>query len=410
MTLRSVDEIALENAKRELESFVFHNEDLEELESIVDRFNIFMSLGIINQEVRHSNFLAWLLDPAETHGIGDYFLKLFLKYVAVNNQNVLRQVNIIDIDSWDLDNTVVQKEWHAIDILLLDESNLFLCVIENKIDSGEHSDQLTRYQRIVESHYPAYRKLFIYLTVNGERPEKDEIYVSVSYTQVAEMISRVLQAKSSQLSAEIVTFINHYHEMLKRYIMEESDVQALCEKIYKKHKKALDLIFDYKPDIYTDICDVLCELLTNDFKETVIKDHHSKSFIRFIPHELDFIPKKGDGWTRSKRILMFEIQNREKLVSLALMMGPGDQQIRELIYDHAKADPKFNGTWAPTVPARWSTIYKAELSKIKQLEGKTKEEIRTIFKEKLSSFLGGDYLHLSASIRSLSQRILASAN
>jgi hypothetical protein len=396
--------------KTALEQFLFNNIELEQLETIVDKFNIFLSLGIVNQEVRHSNFLAWLLDPNETHGLQDYFLKLFLKYVAVHNQNALKEVTIIDIDSWDFDSTVVLKEWSAIDILVIDEKLKFLCVIENKVDSREHSDQLARYQKIVDVKYPDYKKLFIYLTVNGERPEKDEIYISLSYSQVSDIITRLLQARSSQLSGEIVTFVQHYQEMIKRFIMEESEVQALCEQIYNKHKKALDLIFAYKPDIYTNVCEAACELLTVDFKDTLIKDHHSKTAIKFIPHELDFIPKKGDGWTRSKRILMFEIQNVEKAVSLALMMGPGDQQIRETIYTYAKQDPKFNSTWANTVPSKWSTIYKVELVKIKNLEGKTKDEIKDFLKFKLESFFSGDYIHISTSIKSIAEQIIAQSN
>ena len=72
--------------------------------------------------------------------------------------------------------------------------------------------------------------------------------------------------------------------MVKRYIMEESEVQELCEQLYKKHKKALDLIFKHKPDIYSDIRDVLEEII--DENENLIKDHCSKSYIRFIPKNL----------------------------------------------------------------------------------------------------------------------------
>ena len=60
-------DLTVEEQVKELEGFIFNNKELEKLESIEDKFNIFSSLGIINQEVRHSNFLAWLLNPHETH-------------------------------------------------------------------------------------------------------------------------------------------------------------------------------------------------------------------------------------------------------------------------------------------------------------------------------------------------------
>ena len=40
--------------------------------------NIFQILKISNTEIRHSNFLSWLLDPSQSHKIGDIFLKRFL--------------------------------------------------------------------------------------------------------------------------------------------------------------------------------------------------------------------------------------------------------------------------------------------------------------------------------------------
>ena len=37
----------------------------------------------------------------------------------------------------------------------------------------------------------------------------------------------------------------------------------------------------------------------------LVKDHCSKYYIRFIPKTLDFLPKQGEGWTKSKRIFLF---------------------------------------------------------------------------------------------------------
>ncbi len=57
-----------------LERFVAENDDLLKLEEQIGRFNIFDALGIARVEIRHSNFLAWLLTPGESHGQGDLFL------------------------------------------------------------------------------------------------------------------------------------------------------------------------------------------------------------------------------------------------------------------------------------------------------------------------------------------------
>src|SRR5947208_2961342 len=61
-----------------LERFVVENDDLLALESLIGRFNIFDALGITRREIHHSNFLGFLLDPAESHKQGPLFLKAVL--------------------------------------------------------------------------------------------------------------------------------------------------------------------------------------------------------------------------------------------------------------------------------------------------------------------------------------------
>lgn len=56
-----------------LERFVAENDALTQLETRIGPFNIFDALGIVHAELRHSNFLAWLLDPGESHGLGGVF-------------------------------------------------------------------------------------------------------------------------------------------------------------------------------------------------------------------------------------------------------------------------------------------------------------------------------------------------
>lgn len=392
----SEEEITPQEEVKLLEDFIFNNEDLEALESIVDKFNIFSSLGIINQEIRHSNFLAWLLDPNETHNLSEYFTTSFLKLVVYNTEN--SEVNLFDVDTFDLSNMQVYREWNNIDVLLVDDDLKFVCVIENKVDSKEHSQQLKRYRELIEANYPHYKKLFVFLTVHGESPETETVYIPVNYSEVSELITRLLDRKGSQLSDEINVFIRHYNEMIKRYIMEESEVQELCEQLYKKHKKALDLIFKHKPDIYSDVSEVLEQIVKSNDK--LIIDHCSKSYVRFISKEMDFFPKEGDGWTSSKRMLLFEIQNYGKAVDLFLIIGPGPTEVREKIFDHTKDNDAFKRS-SNKLPKKWSSIYKTRLSMISKLEGKTKDEIREILQAAFDRFIDGDYVKLSEEVLKL---------
>jgi len=60
-----------------LNTLVVESEELRQLESVLGQFNTFRVLGIEDAEIRHSNMLAWLLTPSESHGLGDRFLRRF---------------------------------------------------------------------------------------------------------------------------------------------------------------------------------------------------------------------------------------------------------------------------------------------------------------------------------------------
>lgn len=130
--------------RKVLEAFVVNNPDLERLEALLDRFNIFEAVGLVWQEVRHSTFLAFLLDPRASHGLGDAFAKRLLQRAVMASPNVSHPVTPTELSLCDLGQMEVRREWRRIDIFLCDEREKLTVVIENKIGSGEHGDQLDR--------------------------------------------------------------------------------------------------------------------------------------------------------------------------------------------------------------------------------------------------------------------------
>ena len=90
------------------------------------------------------------------------------------------------IGYWDLDELMVIREWQNINILLTDEQNRLVVIIENKIDSSEHGEQLQRYWRIVNQHYPDWHIVGLYLTPDGN-PPTDDNYLPVDYTSICKI-------------------------------------------------------------------------------------------------------------------------------------------------------------------------------------------------------------------------------
>ena len=105
-----------------LQIFVGDNRELEELEVLLSEFNLFEAMGIARQELRHSDFLAFLLAPSQSHGIGDSILKRLL-HRAISTASVQLPFSSIDVDIWSLADAEVAREWLNIDLLLVCQSN-----------------------------------------------------------------------------------------------------------------------------------------------------------------------------------------------------------------------------------------------------------------------------------------------
>lgn len=215
--------------------------NLRKLESQFGGFNIFESIGAVRRELRHSDFLAFLLDPSENHQLFDRFIKPFLFCVAEKTE----AVSIIDIDLLKYDDIQVRREWKSIDILIVSEQSEFVCAIENKIDAGESEKQLGNYFKTVNQYYSDCKnKLFVFLTPEGIEASDTDNWISVSYSEVFDTLKQLLEEHKDTLGHDIHFTISQYQEIIERHIMTDTELTKLCQAIYKEHKQALDLIFD----------------------------------------------------------------------------------------------------------------------------------------------------------------------
>jgi hypothetical protein len=359
-----------------LEALVVDNPDLEQLEVQLGQFNIFEALQAVRQEARHSAFLAYLLDPTQNHGFGDEFARRLLqKALALANAEPL-PLSRIDLDVWSLAALEVRQEWHNIDLLLLDKPHRLAVIIENKIDSSEHSDQLRRYFEEVQHHYPKWNILGLYLSPEGDAPTH-EVYIPIDYLAVCKIVERLVESRSSTIGADVRTLVVHYAQMLRRHIVAESEIAELCRSIYRKHKRALDLIYEYRPDQRDSIRETLEELIQKS--EGLALDHCSKSFVRFLPTAWDESPKLtgGSGWTPSGRMLLFEFGNLPDRLTLRLVIGPGPDLTRGSLFAMAKAHPSPSPfrLASKSLGQKWNTIFDKTFLTPKDFENATDEQL-----------------------------------
>ena len=339
-----------------LQAFVLDS-DLECLEDLLAEFNLFEVLKIERGELHHSAVIAWLLDPRGTHGLRGYFVRKFLSEAAAGaSERGIVGVSSLDVDGWELSNVEVEIERHYaniernyVDIMLIDATDGFVCLIENKIGSGEHSDQLSRYLQVVESEYKGFIPFPIFLTPDGRKPEAvDDAkrYVPFGYRKVAELIDRTLRARGSTISTSVAGFLEQYTRTLRRHVLDANDhVDELALQIYKNHRDAIDIIIKVMPSLEAVAWDVI-DTVINQHAPCLRADSKSKGYRRFYAPELDGISELEEGrdWTKSGRILLFEF--RYNMNEFVLLIGPGPEETRKRLFD------LFQGDGVPGVAMR----------------------------------------------------------
>ena len=217
------------------------DEKLEKINKSVSGFNPFRVLKLEHYEIRHSNFLAWLLNPQESHGLGDVFLKNFLEKIKENNDTIIPPETI------NKDNITIKREWQNIDILI--EGKGFVCVIENKIYSVENGTQLENYEEIIQNEFPDKTAYFIYLTLNKETPS-DEKYKNITYSgSILQILEYIIT--NSVIEEPVRSFIEQYKDILEYdlQLKDETNNKTISE-ISKEHKTILDYLYEIKDNLY----------------------------------------------------------------------------------------------------------------------------------------------------------------
>ena len=226
--------------------------------------NIFKVLSLENYEIRHSNFLGWLLSADESHQCGTLFLEkmlevLFPDYLTSSTA------------SFD-----VSREKNNIDIALENESTVL--IIENKIKSKDHSNQLNSYRIRTEQDQGHKEKHYTYLTLFGEAPlDKDEaiFWKNVSYVDLLACLKDILK-RSDKVNRKTKIYIEDYIFALEAYTLEIHEINQTSKDLAKK----------YHLELY--------ECFKNSLKN--IDNKGDLEALKFIKSQTTFA--RGDGFFR----------------------------------------------------------------------------------------------------------------
>ena len=120
------------------------------------------------------------------------------------------------------------------------------CVVENKVGSDESGSQLAYYRRVAPSALECDQICF-YLTPDGRRPRdprERDVWTVVTYRDVVRLVDLAVDSWASNESVR--AFLRLYAITLRRNIVLElnDDFHASAKRIYRKHRRVMDLICD----------------------------------------------------------------------------------------------------------------------------------------------------------------------
>ena len=366
------------------------SDGLERLEAWSGRFNVFEALGAVRSELRHSNVLAWLLDPSGSHGLGTAFLALFLRHAsrrAREDESVVGAAipTPFDVDGWDLTNAEIRREWRNVDLLVLDRANGFVCVIENKVFSGEHSGQLQRYRKLATAAFPDARHwLFLFLSPGGVTPS-DPHYAALSYDDIGDLLDRLLNRRGAGMGEETRMFVSHYKAMIDRHLSDDPEIERICREIYRAHRHALDLIYAHLPDICAETHEQLVEIIEAD--PELVLDDSNKTYTRFMSVALDpYVPRQEGGSFNEGRVVVFEFENRpDRPLHLKLEMTPCGRDLRAPILEHVREHSDLFRSIRGVDNGKWKKLWGFDLPD-PAIRGTDAEERREALQDAIADF------------------------
>ncbi len=358
-----------------------------QIDMVLKRFNIFEATDMKRREVKHTKFLAHLLNPNEPHGLGIRFLENFI--LNLNAETTHKKINLLGLD---LLNTIVISEEslklsksksNQIDLLVIipganSETQNTLIAIEAKVDSKESVNQLSTYRNLIESKYSSeFEKHYFFLTMRGDDPSDSE-WSGVMFSNVVTPTVRTLvNFHRETISDYLISIIEDYVEVIESDQIKESDVDKLAEQISDDAYAIIKRLSPNAPiksperiiqNRYYAAIDFL-KSYDNDCRKTIPKDFEllfkssqqlrfkhetsSRQYLRasFLSHESEKFIKHicehaNLKWVESLRNLAFEFvlvrdPNDAKLVniSLKLTLGPTNDSFtgRARLVNHLKS-------------------------------------------------------------------------
>ena len=215
-------------------------------------FNAFDVLRYSDYEIRHSNVLAWLLRPGETHGVGDAFLRKVGECLRKKKHSgKLKRFD--GADGFAAEDVRIDRERDYVDLMVFFEKEpRVLLVVENKPSrrTSENVKQLRRYvKKQRKKHGAWYCVQGVLLTASQSGDPKHKDYLHLSWHEVRCLVASLLE-EGCVSSVEVTAFLRQYLDIVDRNILGQGPSSDSFRRLLKNHSPALEgMLTEWKPGV-----------------------------------------------------------------------------------------------------------------------------------------------------------------
>lgn len=327
-----------------------------ELDRLLNRFNVFEATDMARREIKHTKFLCYLLDPNESHGLGEAFIR---RFVTLISEKYEKFPNIMDLD-FSFAKITAEKKFSSeknkssldclIEIPLRGQSDKAIIIaIENKLDSKQGEKQLEKYGDELKNCFKEDDLYKFYLVFNKDEEPNDETWKVITYSNVVlPAVEYTIEILEDKGALHLKETLNDYlvllrededgdkaKEQLANQLIQLEGIKSYLEEnvkkksfgsIYIKHKKVIDYLCQLDQDPRTKILDwwnklkpIHYELINDDgcANKLILKHESSiRSYLRFSVlsesnrKNLTLLSHPDENWLDSKCPISFEITLR----------------------------------------------------------------------------------------------------
>lgn len=296
---------------------LLRDEHFLELDKLVRRQRtLFEISGYSRRELAHSRILEDLLSPEREHGLGDTFLRALLQAFSTAHS----EPDELEILVTRFDDVVVKREWSNIDLLIECRELKLVVAIENKIDANEHGDQLPHYRDVLAKTYPEWHRWLHFLTPTSREPSDPE-WIAVGYEEIAQSLDDAIEQVG--LSGQNSTG-SQYANLLRSHVMRETRVKELCQKIFLKHRHAVQILIDNVPDArdetFQSVLSKATEWIGNNQDWELL--YSTQPYVQFAPKKWrENARLTGADWGNVDLLIRFEFEAKKEFLVCRAVLG-----------------------------------------------------------------------------------------